>query len=182
MCGHYSLTQFTKRRWFSSTLSKTSRYLKKKERKKKRIPVSQDEIKRNHTTLKKILGSLPGPPQQLSLGPGSIVAYYMQLLVPLFSIETTLFPEEPSFPTGSFHSSAQVACHWGGREGGGLKGQRGEMKGFLKGERRRKGSLLCRLETCLSSSCKSGIVRISSHTYYNFLKSHSELTFPKCHV
>lgn len=111
MCGHYSLTQFTKRRWFSSTLSKTSRYLKKKERKKKRIPVSQDEIKRNHTTLKKILGSLPGPPQQLSLGPGSIVAYYMQLLVPLFSIETTLFPEEPSFPTGSFHSSAQVACH-----------------------------------------------------------------------
>lgn len=130
MCGHYSLTQFTERRQF---FSQRHLDLKKKNDTCKSRRIKVNEIKRSHATLKKILGSLPGPLQELSLGPGPILPIMHSFFFHFFSIETTLFPEELSFPTGSFHSSAPVAWHWGGREGGRLKGKEEKWKWSWKG-------------------------------------------------
>lgn len=163
VCGCYTLTQFTWTwQWMGLVLLiclTDIQIFKNDTCKSKRIKVN--EGRKNHTTLEKILRSPPGPAQEVfGVRPPNCVFCTASPSIP----ETTIFPEGPSFSTDGLHSSAAVALALRGTDSRRVKGKKGKQKRCLKRERWRKGSLLCLRETCLSSSCKSGIVRISNHT------------------
>lgn len=76
------------------------------------------------------------------------------------------FSSRTRFSHSSFHSVLKSLWHWGGR----WEGEEEGRKGMSERERWRTGSLSCLLGTRLSSSGKSGIVRISNHTLLQFKK------------
>lgn len=119
-----SHAHINERRFFSSSLSQTSDLLKKDTQKSKWIKVKR--VKNNHITLEKILGRPPGLIREPSLGSRPTVPIVHSCF---FYLRNHSFSKEPSFSTGSFHSSTERALALTGRAGRrGMEGQRGEMK------------------------------------------------------
>lgn len=133
------------------------------------------------TTLERIMGASTWPLPRSCLWVRAQLCPLCSASLP--TLEITVFPKSQVFPW-----QFPWPC-WNGsgigedrREGGGRAKRRNERDPENAGGWR-KGSLFRLLETCLSSSCKSGIVcRYPTTLNYTVFKSHSRLTFPKCHV
>lgn len=140
---------------------------KKKEKKmtfkSKRIKVNQ--VRKIHVTLEEILGSPAGPVQEPSLGSGATVPVVHSILS---CLGNQLSQKSHGFP----RAVSIVLYNCSGTAGGGRGEGRPTRRHGRDPEKNgwRKGSLLCSLETCLSSSCKSGVAHTPNPTLLQFFK------------